>query len=164
MIRPATSDDLPAIQALLDQAFAPSRYESKLVESLLVGGFSIYHWVLENKRVMAAYICYSQAYRGKECIGYHLAPLAVLPEHQGKGLSRRIIRETLRQTPLRGRPIFVLGEKNYYARFGFHRVTQPRCPFEVGNHHFMALNYAGKDDFEIGYEPVFFESGPASTP
>jgi|GEM_PF-3676256 len=61
MIRSATLEDIESITVLLDRAFAPSKYESKLVKSLVAGARPIFHWVLEDDGLMVAYICYSRA-------------------------------------------------------------------------------------------------------
>lgn len=50
-----------------------------------------------------------------------LAPLAVLPEAQGQGIGGRLLREGLRRLTLSGVAlVFVLGDPDYYRRFGFH--------------------------------------------
>ena len=56
-----------------------------------------------------------------------LAPVAVLPEFQGQGIGSRLIRAGLDR--LRGsgeRIVLVLGEPDYYSRFGF-SVAKAAC-------------------------------------
>ena len=49
-----------------------------------------------------------------------LAPLAVIPEFQGRGLGGELIRNGLRQLADEGTGlVFVLGHPGYYPRFGF---------------------------------------------
>lgn len=49
-----------------------------------------------------------------------LAPLAVLPEHQGRGVGSRLVRTGLAMLRDRGeRIVIVLGHEEYYPRFGF---------------------------------------------
>ncbi len=49
-----------------------------------------------------------------------LAPLAVIPELQGRGLGGELIRAGLRQlTDMATDLVFVLGHPGYYTRFGF---------------------------------------------
>jgi putative acetyltransferase len=49
-----------------------------------------------------------------------LAPLAVVPEAQGRGCGKRLVEEGLQQLARWGvELVFVLGDPDYYARFGF---------------------------------------------
>ncbi|MEA3439386.1 MAG: N-acetyltransferase [Chloroflexota bacterium] len=49
-----------------------------------------------------------------------LAPLAVLPEYQGRGVGTRLTQEGLRICKRLGYSlVFVLGHPDYYSRFGF---------------------------------------------
>src|SRR5262249_26251123 len=154
-MRAAIPADLEAILKLLDLAFAPSQIESRLIGALARNARPTYQWIIESEGDLLAYICYSTAYREGRPVGFHLAPVAVHPEHQRRGFGGRIIRTTLLQPPIAGSPVFVLGEPSYYTRFGFRRVTQPVSPFEPSNEHFMALRYESQDEFQVGYESEF---------
>ena len=160
-MRRATQEDLELIVRLLDAAFAPSQAESKLVRALVEKTRPIHQWVLEGEGILTAYLCYSLAYQAAGPIGFHLAPVAVHPLYQRRGLGSTLIRETLLEPPVAGNSIFVLGEPSYYERFGFRRVRQPVCPFELNNEHFMALHYEYQAEFEIGYEPEFMNGEPS---
>jgi len=49
-----------------------------------------------------------------------LAPVAVDPAHQGSGVGSALVRAGLRRCPERGwRAVFLVGDPDYYARFGF---------------------------------------------
>src|SRR5262245_54875150 len=159
-MRPAIPADLEEIVKLLDLAFAPSQFESRLILAMARNARPTYQWVIESEGALLAHICYSRAYREGRTVGFHLAPVAVRPEHQRRGLGSSIIRDTLLQAPIAGSPVFVVGEPSYYTRFGFRRVTQPVCPFEPSNEHFMALRYASQDKFRVGYEPEFMIGEP----
>jgi putative acetyltransferase len=154
-MRPAVPKDLEAIVNLLDLAFAPSAYESRLVRELIASGVRICHWLLEQQGDVLAYVCYSRAYRGELPIGWHLAPVAVHPEWRKRGQGGTLIRQTLTQAPISESPVFVLGDPAYYSRFGFCLVHEPQCPFEPTNKHFMALRYNCPESFIIGYEREF---------
>lgn len=165
-MRPATSDDFDALTRLLDAAFAPSGYESDLVNRLRARGKLIHEWVAEDDRGLAGVVCYSRAFRGDEVIGLHLAPLAVRPDVQGNGIGSQLIRASLAALaalpPAPGiSPVFVLGNPDFYERFGFHRIGNPRCPFDPENAHFLAYRWAGNAEggafFEIGYEAEFLD-------
>lgn len=156
MMRAAETSDLPAIRALLDQAFAPSGFESKLVAALVENGKAVHHWVTEIEGEIVAYIAYTRAYRDETAIGYHLAPVAVRPDSQNRGLGSELIAASLEQEPIRGEAVYVLGHADYYPRFGFVQVDSPVCPFDENNEHFMALNDSSSEGgFTIGYESEF---------
>lgn len=163
-MRPATATDLKAIVRLLDVAFAPSQLESQLVESLQRNSRQIHQWIVEDEGVLVAYICYSRAYRDGHSIGFHVAPLAVDPAHQRRGIGSRLLRDTLRLRPIVDASVFVLGKPSFYSRFGFMRVEQPVCPFEPSNEHFLALRYGSEASFQVGYEPEFLIGDPGDTP
>lgn len=136
MKKPATTD-YTQIYRLLDRAFAPSISESKLVKNLRDNGKELIDFKIEKNSNVVAYVCYSAAYDShKTKIGCHLAPLAVLPEKQRKGLGQRIVRESLKLLP-EGQPVYVLGDPKYYKRFGFRIDKTQKCRFDPDGNHFM---------------------------
>ncbi len=55
-----------------------------------------------------------------DCCGYILAPLAVHPECQSRGVGSQLIESGLRELTARGVDLlFVYGDPAYYGRFGF---------------------------------------------
>lgn len=57
-----------------------------------------------------------------------LAPVGVLPEHQGKGVGSALVRAGCEECERRGSPLVILlGHPEYYGRFGF----VPAKPFGV---------------------------------
>ena len=60
-----------------------------------------------------------------------LAPLAVCPEHQGRGIGSNLVTSGFEQLRENGiHRVFVLGDPNYYGRFGFtaESVVAPPYP------------------------------------
>ena len=156
MVRPAVEKDLKSIKGLLDEAFAPSRYESTLVRAVWGSGEEYFDWVWEEHGQIIAYILYTQAFRNGEHIGWHLAPVAVHPSDQARGLGSHLVAETLCQSPLADSPVFVLGDPGFYERFEFTKLQLAQCPYDPGNQHFRALRWNdGESVFEIGYSPSF---------
>jgi putative acetyltransferase len=50
-----------------------------------------------------------------------LSPLAVAPEHQGRGVGSALVTAGLKMLADRGAPaVFLEGDPRYYSRFGFH--------------------------------------------
>jgi hypothetical protein len=55
VLRPAVTGDIESIERLLDLAFAPSAFESRLVKALVMGRRAIHHSLLERDRQILAY-------------------------------------------------------------------------------------------------------------
>jgi putative acetyltransferase len=69
-----------------------------------------------------------------------LAPLAVLPEHQGRGVGSRLVRTGLAMLRDRGeRIVIVLGHEEYYPRFGFSTEKARHLVSPFPPESFMAL-------------------------
>lgn len=71
-----------------------------------------------------------------------LAPLAVLPDFQNRGVGSALTRAALEQcTILRFDGVVVLGSSTYYSRFGFRPASDFNltCEYPVAPEHFMAL-------------------------
>jgi putative acetyltransferase len=125
-IRPEESDDTDAIRRILEAAF-PTAAEAFLVARLRDEGHLLISLVAEVDGEVVGHIAFSPvrvdgASPGR---GVGLAPVAVHPDHQRRGLGGRLIREGL-ATCKRTRHGFavVLGEPAYYRRFGFDRADR----------------------------------------
>jgi putative acetyltransferase len=71
-----------------------------------------------------------------------LAPMAVAPEHQGKGIGSALVRTGLEQCKqIDFGAVVVLGHPEYYPRFGFTPSTRfgIGCEYEVPEEAFMLL-------------------------
>ncbi len=157
MLKQPTSTDYPKIFHLLERAFAPSVSESTLVKDLKDKDKIALDVIIEHNGRLSAYICYSLAYDSRKAkIGYHLAPLAVLPEKQRQGLGKRITRESLKLLP-EGQPVYVLGDPEYYKQFGFRIDKTQQCRFDPEGNHFMVLFKGALPPRELLYEEEFYE-------
>ncbi len=70
-----------------------------------------------------------------------LAPLAVAPGYQKKGVGGRLIGQGLAAAKELGfSSVIVLGHSGYFPRFGFQRASKwgIKCPFEVPDEVFLA--------------------------
>ncbi len=71
-----------------------------------------------------------------------LAPMAVRPEFQKKGIGGRLIRKGLEAAKELGfKSVIVLGHEHYYPKFGFEPAGKwnIKAPFEVSDNAFMAI-------------------------
>ncbi len=154
-IRKLTPEEYHKASALLRRAFPNSKYEVRLFENLHKKEKPLYEWICIHRDRAIAYIAYSNAFHGKEVCGLHLAPLAVATEMQHQGIGSELLRFSLRQKKIREKPIFVLGDPNFYMKFGFERCTMPICPFDKNNEHFLSIRNNTSSTFTVGYEPEF---------
>lgn len=161
-IQKVTPENRPKVYALLQRAFPGSSYETALVQKLHERGRELHEWVCIHVNKVIAYIAFSSAYHGNEICGLHLAPMAVAPDFQKQGIGSELLRFALRQEAIKNQPLFVLGAPGYYRRFGFEPCTQPSCPFDQNNAHFLSMRNTGNAGFVVGYEPEFKTATPAS--
>jgi putative acetyltransferase len=74
--------------------------------------------------------------------GMGLAPMAVLPKHQRRGIGSRLVKAGLSRLQDAQCPfIIVLGHTDYYPRFGFVPASRHdiRCEFDAPDEAFMIL-------------------------
>lgn len=74
--------------------------------------------------------------------GMGLAPMAVLPEYQGQGIGSELVRTGIASLESRRCPfVVVLGDAQYYPRFGFEPASLRgiRCEWDVPDQAFMTL-------------------------
>ncbi|MFO0618800.1 MAG: N-acetyltransferase [Polyangiaceae bacterium] len=143
-IRPESPGDEASIGKVLELAF-PSVAEARLVEALRAAGdLSISLVAEEAAGPIVGHVAFSPvtiAAPSEGVIGLGLAPVAVVPAEQRKGLGEKLIREGLRLGAARGaRFVVVLGSPRFYARFGFEpaRGWGIQNEYDAGDE-FMAL-------------------------
>lgn len=154
-IQKVTPEHRPKVYALLQRAFPGSSYEAALVQKLHEHAKPLQEWVCIQTNKVVAYLAFSNAYHGKAVCGLHLAPMAVAPDFQRRGVGTELLNFALRQEDIKSQPLFVLGEPAYYRRFGFESCSRPICPFDTNNAHFMSMRNDGAVAFTVGYEPEF---------
>lgn len=124
-IRPEQPGDVDAIRALITASFAGARYrsgtEAAIVDALRAAGVLAASLVAEDAGEIVGHIAFSpveiDAAAGD---WYGLAPVAVAPDRQRRGVGQALIRMGLEQLRARGASgCVVLGEPAYYGRFGF---------------------------------------------
>jgi len=110
------------VRLVIDGAFGPDGGEADLVDALRaacahVGDLCL---VAEIEGEVVGHVFYSRARlaSGDEVLA--LAPMAVLPSFQRRGVGSRLVEESLRRARETDFPlVVVLGHPEYYPRFGF---------------------------------------------
>ena len=126
VIRFAMPADRPVIEAILLEAF-PGPQEADLVSRLYDDGDVAISLVAEVRGTMCGTVVFSRMTAPFRALG--LAPVAVLPDFQRQGVAAALIREGIELADVEGwNGIFVLGDPDYYARFGF--LAETAAPFE----------------------------------
>jgi putative acetyltransferase len=117
--------------------------EARLIDRLRAEGVVLLSLIAELDNQIVGHILFSRmtietAYGPVDAVS--LAPMAVLPDHQGRQVGSQMVRRGLSELRSRGeRIVLVLGHEEYYPRFGF-SSGKARClisPFPPDA--FMAL-------------------------
>ncbi len=142
MIRDAAPRDYAAIRQILRHAFARDD-EANLVEQLRADGEALAELVVASDSALQGHILYSPlaiTRAGETLRAAALAPVAVLPAFQSKGVGGALIRAgNARCAALGLEAIVVLGHSDYYPRFGFSAQTARSLQAPFSGSHFMAL-------------------------
>ena len=121
-IRTATPRDRDAIRAVEEHAFG-QRAEAGLVDALVANGDSVLELVAEEDGVVVGHVLFSRLYVSdgdKSYPAVALAPLAVEPSFHGTGIGGALVTEAHLRLKAAGETLsIVLGEPEYYGRFGY---------------------------------------------
>lgn len=135
VIRPERDADVCAIRCVHQKAFTGPG-EARLVEALRDAGRLTVSLVAELDGVVVGHIAFTRvsfdgAPQVEDAVG--LAPVAVVPERQRHGVGRRLIEAGLAACRAGGAGVaVVLGEPEYYTRFGFEPASRWRLRDEYG--------------------------------
>ena len=162
-VRPELPHDAEAIRDVHLQAFAPSEAEARLVDLLRDAGdleLELTLVAVEGEQVVG-HIAYSRARlaSGHEVLA--LAPMAVRPERQRRGIGDALVRESLHRAQATRFPlVVVLGHAAYYPRFGFGPAADLgiEAPFDVPPESWMALQLPAYEPGArgvVGYAAAF---------
>ncbi len=125
IIREATKEDMDCVRNIHEAAFGQND-EAQFVANLLndpsakpclslvaaLDCLAVGHILFSKVTIVGA---------GQPTSATILAPLAVLPEYQRQTIGKKLIREGFDRLANEGiKLVFVLGDPDYYSRFGFH--------------------------------------------
>jgi len=142
--RPETAADIAAVREVNLAAF-PTRAEADLVDALRADptawlpGLS---WLAQAPDGAVVGFALLTRCRVGDAPALALAPCAVRPTHQRRGVGSAVIRAALRAAREQTENlVLVLGHAGYYPRFGFTPASELdiRPPFDVPDENMMAL-------------------------
>jgi len=143
-IRAETYEDIIAIRLVNNKAFG-QKNEAELIDRLRNRGVLTISLVAIMNRQVVGHIAFSPVTVESESSNWEaitLAPMAVMPEYQRKGIGSQLVRAGLNECQRLYHQIVVLvGHSDYYPRFGFVPAKQKgiNCEFEVPEEAWMLV-------------------------
>ena len=137
-IRDENSRDWKAAYLVVSSAFGRLA-EAELVEELREAGDSVVSLVAEEDGQIVGHVLLTRMDAPFPALA--LAPVSVLPARQRSGIGSVLIRKAVESARCKGwAAIFVLGDPNYYGRFGFDREAAAGFTSPYAGRHFMVLS------------------------
>ncbi len=164
IVRPETRADISAIHAIHRASF-PTDAEAMLVDRLRVGHHLTVSLVAEVRDEVVGHIAFSPVSISSGLSGVGLAPVAVSEPHRNRGVATALIRAGLTECRTAGFGwVVVLGEPEYYRRFGFRAAAEFGLNDEYGGGlAFQAVELIPgalpRDAGLVRYGPEFAEFG-----
>lgn len=160
-IRNEEATDLEQVGAVVKAAF-PTDSESRLVDLLRTNDKAVVSLVAVADHEVLGHILFSPVTTAPpgDAKGIGLAPVAVRPDAQSRGIGSQLIREGLRRCRELGFDYcVVLGGPEYYHRFGFEKASQFGIQNEYGvDEEFMIASFSEQRPMGlIKYAPEFSE-------
>jgi putative acetyltransferase len=163
-IRSERLEDAQRIHELNIAAF-PAAEEARLVDRLRADGDLVLSLVAEEDGAIAGHVGFSRMGVDDEGMWHDavaLAPVAVRPAHQRKGIGTALIERGLQALREQGEAlVFVLGSHDYYGRFGFD-VTEAAafaCAYAGPYFQLLRLSDGGPLSGRVQYAAAFASLG-----
>ena len=162
-IRAETDKDKTAIYKINQSAFETSA-EAELVDKLREQANPIISLVAEQDEIVVGHILFTPVslINHPELKIMGLAPMAVSPEFQRRGIGVALVQAGLEQCKKEEfGAVVVLGYKNYYPRFGFTQASRfgLSCEYDVPDDVFLCKelkkNYLSSASGVIKYHSAF---------
>lgn len=164
-MRPCLAEDHEAVGRLVEAAFGGTD-EALLVDRLRRDGDAAIELVAEAGGQVVGHALFSPM--GAPFRALALAPLAVAPARQRRGIGDSLVREGLRLARSGGWDgVFVLGDPRYYGRFGFEAALAEGFACTYAGPHLMARSLGAELPAHSGtltYAGAFAALGPHEEP
>lgn len=150
--------DAGQIRDLLEASF-PGDGEALLVDRLRSDGDMVLSLVAEDDGIVIGYIAFSRLVVKGET-KFHavaLAPLAVYSDYQNHGVATRLVNEAHACLAALGETLsVVVGEPDFYGRFGYSNRRVARFESEYQSPYLMALSFGlAPTEGRLIYPPAF---------
>lgn len=147
-IRPEKPSDIQNIHKITVAAFQNAEHtnhtEQFIVDSLRDSGSLTVSLVAEHSSKIVGHVALSPVTISNGSNGwYGLGPISVVPTEQGKGIGSKLMHEALSELRnINANGCVLLGDPNYYRRFGFEPVVGLVLP-DVPPEYFQAILLQG---------------------
>jgi len=160
-IRPERSPDAAAIRELTDMAFRGAKHssgtEGAIIDALRTAGALTLSLVATMDGEIVGHVAFSPVTFDGVDIGWlGLGPISVRPDLQGEGIGSALINEGTGHLRRLGVPgCVLLGDPNYYRRFGFE--SDPAIRYQgVPPEYFMRISLDGSQPTgDVAFHPAF---------
>lgn len=165
-VRFETPADRRAVREVNERAFGQPN-EADLVDALRQVAHPFISLVATEHDTVLGHISFSPITIGSDPApaGMGLAPMAVVPERQNRGIGSQLVRAGLEECRRHGADlIVVVGHPTYYPRFGFEPASRKglTCEYPVPDEVFMVLELTpGSGRVRSGlvrYHPAFAQA------
>ncbi len=165
-IRIETPDDHAPVRRLHLDSF-PGPGEAGLVDRLRNDGDAVVSLVALEGETLVGHVMFSRMAAPFPALG--LAPVAVRSDRRGRGVAARLIEEGIARAKNGGwAAIFVLGEPEFYRRFGFGAAKAETFESPYAGPYLMVLPLTGdglpQASGRIDYAPAFAALAGADPP
>jgi putative acetyltransferase len=162
MIRPEQPEDIASIRYITEAAFQAMEYsnhnEAAIIDALRAARVLTISLVAIEDEELVGHAAFSPVTIDDEpSRWYGLGPVVVRPDFQREGIGSALIRKGLSLLESMGAEgCVVLGEPEFYVRFGFEAVSSLELP-DVPAEYFQCLAFGGRKVpmGEVGYHPAF---------
>jgi len=163
-IRIETQDDHPAVREVNVAAFGQPD-EANLVDALRTSPAARLSLVAESAGNVVGHLFFSSVFADADretACGWGLAPMAVHPDFQNRGIGTALVEEGLKRARNADCPlVVVVGHPEFYPRFGFIRGSEVnlRCQWdEVPDEAFMVQTMKSMEQHNTVYYSLVFDS------